>query len=209
VRQIFEKCYEYNIYLHNIFIDYSQAFDSVSRNKIIECLTKYDVPEKIIRSIGLTFTKSTAKVKIGNQLTEAFRIVSRVKQDDPLSATLFSIVINNVLKQLGLKGNVSIRITQCCSAYADNTLITTRTSQALVATFQKLKEISAYIGLKIEEQKAEYLSCTKKHPKVDGTEISGTHLEQAKSIKYKYLGSLLNGKKLNRGRNKINNYLGK
>ena len=36
VRQIFEKCYEYNIGLHNIFVDYSQAFDSVSRNKIIE-----------------------------------------------------------------------------------------------------------------------------------------------------------------------------
>ena len=27
VRQIFEKCHEYNIELHNIFVDYSQAFD--------------------------------------------------------------------------------------------------------------------------------------------------------------------------------------
>jgi len=29
LRQIFEKCYEYNIQLNNIFVDYSQAFDSV------------------------------------------------------------------------------------------------------------------------------------------------------------------------------------
>jgi hypothetical protein len=43
VRQIFEKCYEYNIDVHNIFVDYSQAFDSVNRNKIIECLTKHEV----------------------------------------------------------------------------------------------------------------------------------------------------------------------
>ena len=48
VWQIFEKCYEYNIELHNIFVDYSQAFDSVNRNKIIECLTKYEVPKKLI-----------------------------------------------------------------------------------------------------------------------------------------------------------------
>jgi hypothetical protein len=47
VRQIFEKSYEYNIEIHNIFVDYSQAFDSVNKNKIIECLTKYDVPKKI------------------------------------------------------------------------------------------------------------------------------------------------------------------
>jgi hypothetical protein len=46
VRQIFKKCYEYNTELHNIFVDYSQAFDSVNRNKITECLTKYVVPKK-------------------------------------------------------------------------------------------------------------------------------------------------------------------
>jgi hypothetical protein len=45
VRQIFEKCYEYNIELHNIFVDYSQAFGSVNWNKIIECIVKYEVPK--------------------------------------------------------------------------------------------------------------------------------------------------------------------
>jgi hypothetical protein len=159
VRQIFEKRYEYNIELHKIFVDYSQAFDSVSRNKIIECLTKYDVPKKLIRLIGLTSTNSTAKVKTSNQLGEEFRIVSGVKQGDPLSATLLSIVIDNVIKQLDLKGNISTRIKQR-SAYADNILITTRTSHSLVDTFQKLKEISAQVGLNINEQKTKYLRCT-------------------------------------------------
>jgi hypothetical protein len=42
VRQIFEKCYEYNIELHNIFVDYFQALDSVNRKKIIECVYKYE-----------------------------------------------------------------------------------------------------------------------------------------------------------------------
>jgi len=31
VRQIYEKCHEYNIDLHNILIDFSQAFGTVNR----------------------------------------------------------------------------------------------------------------------------------------------------------------------------------
>ena len=39
IRQIIEKRYEYNIDIHNIFIDYTHGFDSIKRNKIIDSLT--------------------------------------------------------------------------------------------------------------------------------------------------------------------------
>jgi hypothetical protein len=76
--------------------------------------------------------------------------------------TLFSIVSDNVLKQLDLKytSNISTHIKQC-SAYADDILITTRTTHSLVDTFQRLKEISAQVGIKLNEQKTKYLRCTK------------------------------------------------
>jgi hypothetical protein len=53
IRQIVEKCYEHNIYIHNIFIDYTHAFDSVKRNKLIECLFQYRIPVKLIILIEL------------------------------------------------------------------------------------------------------------------------------------------------------------
>jgi len=46
-----------------------------------------------------------------------------VKQGDPLSATLFRIVIDDILKQLEPTGNISTRLEQF-SAYADDILIT-------------------------------------------------------------------------------------
>ena len=33
IRHIIEKCYEYNIDIYNIFIDYTHAFDSIKRTK--------------------------------------------------------------------------------------------------------------------------------------------------------------------------------
>jgi hypothetical protein len=44
VRQIYEKCYEYNIELHNIFVDFSQAFDTVNRDVIYNSLIKHNIP---------------------------------------------------------------------------------------------------------------------------------------------------------------------
>jgi len=44
VRQTFEKFYEYNIDLHNIFVNYIQAFDSINRSKVIDSLNQYNIP---------------------------------------------------------------------------------------------------------------------------------------------------------------------
>jgi len=79
------------------------------------------------------------------------------------------------------KGNISTRIKQC-SAYADDIRLTTRTMYALEDTFQKLKEISTQVGLTIKEHKTKYLRYTKKKRKMDGINITQTHLEQVKSF---------------------------
>jgi hypothetical protein len=52
----------------------------------------------------------------------------------PLSATLFSMVIDVILKNLDLRGNISARLKQCM-AYADVVLITARTKQTVKDTF--------------------------------------------------------------------------
>ena len=54
-----------------------------------------------------------------------------VKQGNPLPATLFSTVIDEIFKQLELRGNnTSTRLKQC-SAYADDILITAQTKQTM------------------------------------------------------------------------------
>jgi hypothetical protein len=51
-----------------------------------------------------------------------------------------------IVKEMELRGNISTRLRQR-TAYADNTLITTRTTQAMIDTFVKLKNESQIYGL--------------------------------------------------------------
>jgi len=113
VRQIIKKCHEFNIELHNIFIDNTHAFDSVFKYKIIECLNKYEIPSKLIKLIARTLQDTKARVKVNQNYREKFEITTGVKQGNPLSATLFSIVIDDTLQQLELRGNISTLLKQC------------------------------------------------------------------------------------------------
>jgi hypothetical protein len=90
IKQIYENSYEYNIDLHIVFLDFKQAFDSVNKSLISECLKKCKIPRKLIRLTGLTLKNTAAKVKINNELSESLIGNTGFKQGYPLSALLFS-----------------------------------------------------------------------------------------------------------------------
>ena len=66
VRQISQKYHKNNIDLHNIFIDFSQAFDTVKRDVIYNSLTKHNLPDKLIKLIKLTMQRTKMKEKVNN-----------------------------------------------------------------------------------------------------------------------------------------------
>jgi hypothetical protein len=189
IRQITEKCYEYNIDIHNIFIDHTHAFDSIKRNKILHSLIQYKIPPRLTRLVKLTLENTTAKVKVNILYTSEFRIESGVKQGDPLSPTLFSLVIDTILKKLDIRGNISTQLRQLMD-YADDILITARTKQSLMDTFQQLKNNSLEVGLTINKKKTKYLKCAKKDIKTENLNIKSSYIEKVKQ--YKYLGSITN-----------------
>jgi len=84
VCQTLEKCCEYNIDLHNIFVDYIEAFDSINRNKVTDSSNQYNIPSKLKKLIALTLTGTNAIIKINNEFTEKFDVQTEVKQGNPL-----------------------------------------------------------------------------------------------------------------------------
>jgi len=61
--------------------------------------------------------------------------------------------MDSILKKMELRGNISTRLRQC-TAYADDILITARTTQAMIHTFVKLKNESLkYVMCKCTQNK--------------------------------------------------------
>jgi sorting nexin-29 len=189
VRQIHEKCYEYNIELHNIFVDFSQAFVTVNRDVIYNSLIKYNVPNKLISLIKLTLQQTKMKVKVNNSYSEWFETKTGVRQGEPLSALLFSVVLNSVMDNLEDRGNITTRLKQIF-AYADDILVIGRTKQSLMETFCKLKIEAQKVGLIVNNNKTKYLFCTRKITQPTYIDTREGQFDQVNS--FKYMGSMVN-----------------
>jgi hypothetical protein len=189
VRRIYRKCYEYNIDLQNILIGFSYAFDTVNRDVIHNSLIKYNVADKLIRLLKLTMQRTKIKVKINNNYTEWFETKTGLRQGDPLSTVIFTLVLDTVIANLEVRGNITTRLKQIC-AYADNIMIIGRTKQVLTYTFFKLKQEALKAGLIININKTKYLYCTRKSNQHNHLIAGGEQFEQVNS--FKYLGTMVN-----------------
>jgi hypothetical protein len=139
--------------------------------------------------IALTLTGTNAIVKINNEFTDKFDMQTGVKQGDPLSATLFSIAMDSILKKMELRGNISTRLKQCAT-YTDDIVITSRTTQTMIDTFVKLKNESLKYGLIVNVHKTKHVKCTRRQKQLTPINIQNKEFEQVKA--FKYLGSIIN-----------------
>jgi hypothetical protein len=102
-----------------------------------------------------------ANIKQQYDFAEWFEMKTGVRQGYPLSALLFSLVLDTVITNLGVRGNITTRLKQIC-ADADYIVIPGRTEQVLTDTFLKLKQEALKAGLIININKTKYLYCTRK-----------------------------------------------
>jgi hypothetical protein len=126
-------------------------------------------------------------VKINNSCTDWFETKTGVRQGDPLSALLFSVVVDSVITNLEVRGNITTRLKQIC-AYADIVIIG-RTKQVLIDTFCKLKQEALKVGLVVNINKTKYLYCTRKTIQPIQINTGGEQFEQVTS--FKYLGMMV------------------
>jgi hypothetical protein len=55
LRQVIEKTYEFNVDIHQLFIDYKQAYDSINCQQMYKIMKELGIPEKLINLFKLHF----------------------------------------------------------------------------------------------------------------------------------------------------------
>jgi hypothetical protein len=57
IRQILEKKWEYNGMVHQLFIDFKKAYDSIKREVLYTILVEFGIPKKLVRLIKMCLNR--------------------------------------------------------------------------------------------------------------------------------------------------------
>jgi len=84
IRQILEKKLEYNEAVHQLFIDFKDAYDSVMREVLYNILIEFGVPKKLVRLVKMFLTETYSRVRVGKNVSDMFPIRNGLKHGDAL-----------------------------------------------------------------------------------------------------------------------------
>jgi hypothetical protein len=82
--------WEYNRTVHQLFIDFKNAYDSVRREVLYNIVIEVGTPVKLVRLIAMYLNETYIKLCVGKHLPGAFPVQNGLKQGDALSPLLFN-----------------------------------------------------------------------------------------------------------------------
>ena len=76
--------------MHQLFIDFKKAYDSVRREALYNILIEFDIPIKLARLIKVYLTEACSRVRVGKYLSDRFPIRNGLEHADDLTPIFFS-----------------------------------------------------------------------------------------------------------------------
>jgi hypothetical protein len=93
IRQILEKKWEYNGTVHQLFIYFKKAYDSVRREALYSILIEFGKPRKLVGLIKMCLNETYSTVRTGKLQSDKFPIQNGLKQGDALPPLLFKFAL--------------------------------------------------------------------------------------------------------------------
>ena len=192
IRQILEKCKEYNIETHHLFVDFKAAYDSVIRNKLWRLMEEFGIPNKLISLTKLTLNGANSRVRIRNKMSETFKIEEGLRQGDPLATLLFNLTLEAAVRTMNIdtSGTIFTKSSQLLG-FADDLDIIGRNMEAVKDKFMSLERKSTDLGLEGNDAKTEYMIIPPSNRHQEQNVTIDTHTFKMVN-KFVYLGSQLN-----------------
>jgi len=144
--------------VHQIFIDFKKAYNSVRREVLYNILTEFGIPKKLVRLIKMCLTETYSRVQVGKNLSDMFPIRNGLKQGDALSPLLFNFALEHAIRRVqvnqdGLKLNGTYQLL----AYANDVNILGGSVHKVEEHAEGLVVATKEIGLEVNADKTKYM----------------------------------------------------
>ena len=139
-----------------ISIDFAKAFDSISRNKLIEVLMKYKIHPYIIDIIVQIYSKDVTNIFFNNSLQSQIKVSSGIRQGCNGSTSLFLLITYFIIEKLysNLEG-ISTDICKLVALFfADDGLLLMKSLKETKESITVISEIAKECGLSINKDKS-------------------------------------------------------
>jgi hypothetical protein len=158
IGQILEKKCEYNGTVHQLFIDFKKAYDSVRREALYNILIEFGIPRKLMGLIKMCLNETYIRVRIGKNLSDKFTIENGLKEGDAFITTAFQLCFE-ICHQEGPRepGRTHIEWDTSGLAYAGDVNIVGENIHSIQKNTKALLDASKEVGLEVNPEKIKYM----------------------------------------------------
>ena len=86
--------------MHQLFIDFKKASDSVRREVLYNILIEFGIPMKLVRLIKMCLNKTYARARVGKYVSDMFPMKNVWKQGKVLSPLLFNRALEYAIRMV-------------------------------------------------------------------------------------------------------------
>jgi hypothetical protein len=99
-RQTLEKKWEYSEAVHQLFIDFKKAYDSVRMEALYNILIQFGISMTLAGLIKMCLNKNHSRVRAGKYMSDMFHIKNGLKEGDVLPPLLFIFALQHAIRRL-------------------------------------------------------------------------------------------------------------
>jgi hypothetical protein len=152
--QILEKKREYSGTVHQLFVGFKKACDSVRGGVLYVILIEFGIPRKLVGLIKIRLNETYSRVLIGKYKSDKFPIQNGLEQEDALLPLLFNFALEYIIGRVqGNQEGLKLNRTHQILAYGEDDNIVEENMDTIKKNTEALLQSSKEDGLEVNPEK--------------------------------------------------------